>query len=832
MDLIQRKLTKSEWNSIEVPISVGELRIIELIKSGFHNVNIKKNYTLSLLEYMKITNSVAIDNYVYVHYLQDGLLDIIKKYILLGGEKGTGEKGIGEKITLQKNAMKKADIIRISNTEKQLEGYKNVIFEYIILELLESLYRQKELQTQPEKEGKREIKNKKKNKNNDKRSWIFYYYTIKTIIKYHVVNVNNYFKNIINRLINSLDEQVNLTSIISQSFEFIEKNEYLLKYADEELYEHQKKLFTLSKHLTPKLILYIAPTGTGKTLSPLGLAETHKIVFVCAARHVGLALAKSAISANKRIAIAFGCNDTEDIRLHYSAAKEYTKNKKSGAIEKVDNTVGDKVEIIICDIKSYIPAMNYMLAFNKKEEIIWYWDEPTITMDYETHEFHKIIQKNWAHNLIPNIVLSSATLPQLNELSDTISDFKSRFMNSDVYEIISHDCKKSIPIINREGFIEMPHYMSDDYIKIKEVVAHCLKHKTLLRYIDLSEIIKFIMYINENDNDIYIKHPRYKLENNITNFEMVNMANLKLYYLELLGNLNQVCWSTIYDYMVKSRTQKMKSNIHIVTNDAHTLTDGPTIFLAEDVEKIALFYIQNAGIPEKVLKNIMETIEYNSKNNDKISILQKNLEDGTKKDEHKEKKMIDGRVDPQMKTLMNKIENLQTNIKSAMLPSCFVPNTLDHINKYGKDYIENAHSRPYTSNISEHNVEQIMLIDDINDTWKLLLLMGIGVFASHKSDRYTEIMKTLAQEQKLYLIIASTDYIYGTNYQFCHGYISKDLGLMSQEKCIQALGRVGRNKLQQDYSIRFRENDLILKLFQNEENKPEIKNMNLLFNTY
>jgi len=125
-----------------------------------------------------------------------------------------------------------------------------------------------------------------------------------------------------------------------------------------------------------------------------------------------------------------------------------------------------------------------------------------------------------------------------------------------------------------------------------------------------------------------------------------------------------------------------------------------------------------------------------------------------------------------------------------------------------------------------------MLIDDINDSWKLLLMMGIGVFATHKSDRYTEIMKALAQEQKLYLIIATTDYIYGTNYQFCHGYISKDLGKMSQEKCIQAMGRVGRNKLQHDYSIRFRENELLFKLFQEETNKPEIINMNKLFNSF
>ena len=42
-------------------------------------------------------------------------------------------------------------------------------------------------------------------------------------------------------------------------------------------------------------------------------------------------------------------------------------------------------------------------------------------------------------------------------------------------------------------------------------------------------------------------------------------------------------------------------------------------------------------------------------------------------------------------------------------------------------------------------------------------------------------------QQKLYLIIASDDFIYGTNYQFCHSYIARDLGDMSQEKAIQNL---------------------------------------------
>jgi hypothetical protein len=123
-----------------------------------------------------------------------------------------------------------------------------------------------------------------------------------------------------------------------------------------------------------------------------------------------------------------------------------------------------------------------------------------------------------------------------------------------------------------------------------------------------------------------------------------------------------------------------------------------------------------------------------------------------------------------------------------------------------------------------------MGLTNMQNSWKVLLLMGIGVFTNHENIAYTEIMKTLADQQKLFMIISSSDYIYGTNYQFCHGYISKDMNL-TQEKIIQAMGRIGRNNVQQHYSIRCRDDDQITKLFTAEADKPEVINMNILFNS-
>ena len=83
-------------------------------------------------------------------------------------------------------------------------------------------------------------------------------------------------------------------------------------------------------------------------------------------------------------------------------------------------------------------------------------------------------------------------------------------------------------------------------------------------------------------------------------------------------------------------------------------------------------------------------------------------------------------------------------------------------------------------------------------------------------------------DQKLYLIIASGDFIYGTNYQFCHAYIGQDLRDITQEKIIQAIGRVGRGNIQQTYTIRLRHEDLVKRLFFPEKNKIEVQNMNKL----
>ena len=324
-----------------------------------------------------------------------------------------------------------------------------------------------------------------------------------------------------------------------------------------------------------------------------------------------------------------------------------------------------------------------------------------------------------------------------------------------------------------------------------------------------------------------IDENRYKITVKYEDLSELTMNNIKLHYLELLERIPKDTWTDIYTHFKETRISKFASNVHVATTDAHTLTDGPTIFLADNVEKISKFILQSIKIPEKVISDMMEAIEHNDKVLKVLKQKEQQLEDSLGDEVEKEHKMAKERISPEQKKLRGEIEGLYKLVKTIALHELFVPNKLAHLRHWAqKDIV----TREFSCNIDPSDVEKIMLME-VNSSWKILLLMGIGVFTNNHDNNYTEIMKQLAVEQKLYLIIASSDYIYGTNYQFCHGYISKDLCNMTQEKTIQALGRIGRNQLSKDYSIRFRDDGLIEKIFIDVAHRPEIENMNKLFNT-
>ncbi len=885
MDLNQKKLTKSEWMNIEIPVEEKEKKVLELIIDGYSNINLRRNDTPSLLSYMKIEHTPEIELYLFRQYFEKDI-DLLMKE-----ESGNPSKN-GKK---ERAVIKTRDLIRIQSIDGKIEQQKDNIFEFIMVNLC------KEILTSFHKKTSK---------------YAFYLYTVIQLKKSTIPLLNKYVMEFVDHVIARANRRVSIREVLHHSYDFIEKNENLLAYEDRTLFQHQKQLFSIFKSQNkPKLVLYIAPTGTGKTLSPIGLASEYRIIFVCAARHIGLALAKSAISVNKRVAFAFGCETASDIRLHYFAASSYTRNKRTGGIGKVDNSVGDKVEIMICDVQSYLIAMRYMLAFSEVDEeteepddgdLITYWDEPTITMDYETHELHDTIHKNWTENKISKVVLSCATLPKENEIMETISNFRERFIGAEIHNIVSYDCKKSISILNKNGFSILPHLTFREYSELQKCVEHCIENKTLLRYFDLNEIVRFIdcLYNRKNAIPSDCTAESYFADS----VGEITMNNVKLYYLELLKRLDPAIWPSIYDELVEnwaprfsktnirktksmdvfnlakktaeplSRTHSMAiignsdkkpsvknqgSGILFTTEDASTLTDGPTIFLVEDVEKVSRFYIQQTNIPARIFHAISEKIAQNSILQKRIDILTKQLEDKEKsgggskrydkdgKEVEKDKKYQrdDDIMSSDMKRILEQISAIRSEVRNVAMDQIYIPNTTQHQRVWNSN--DEIVSNAFVPSVDEESVRDIMMLG-VSDQNKLLLLLGIGVFTKDASIQtgesntgsseekngsmtdadhlaYMEVMKRLAYKQQLYLILASSDYIYGTNYQFCHGIIGKDLTNMTQQKTIQAMGRIGRNQMQQEYTIRFRDDEMLSRLFQTPEFNREAEVMSRLF---
>lgn len=874
MDLSQKKLSRSEWESIENPIQANELNILKLIHRGYNEMNIIENDNQSLVQHMKMTGTNEIHAFLFNKYFKDMIQGVIKKYKKVLKKMSIPLYSV-PKYTL-KVSIKAADKIRIEHMDIKLKTIFHSIFEYRLIHIAINLMNQwiHEVE-QMEKNTKNKIEMYKN------------YYTLIHLKKVHILYVNPYVLEFIDYLITHISPLISNKYIVYHSDYIIEQNQILNQYIDRQLFSHQKELFSILKREYsatsdvhpcvndhPKLIFYQAPTGTGKTVSPIGIVNDYRVIFVCAAKHVGLQLAKSCVSLEIPIAVAFGCSSPGDIRLHYYAAKDVVRNYKTGGIYRVDNSVGDKVQLIVCDVESYLPAMNYLLAFEEKENIVTYWDEPTISLDYEEHEFHSTLQKNWRENVIPNMVLSSATLPSKNELSSMIRFFNIRFPGAKQYTVISHDCAKTIPILDVSGAIAMPHLVCSTKSELVDCVEHCNQYKTILRHFDLKEIIQFCKLVdqwlkpneNENENENATKldakmrmrnkkldriRMKYDMDHYFENVNDIVSTTIKYYYLELLKSMASVWDDTFVKDVIEPLhknamvSPRLKSTTRIVAEDAHTLTDGPTIYLANNITYLCKILLKMSGVPFKMLQRVKERIDHNEGLKSMIYEIEKDMKEymdkqlGNGKDKDTTSKTEERKLmsDPEVRKWNDQIQMLSGQLKNVNLDKSYIPNKPEHLERFGisKDTMNAVYKRAFTSDIDESTVESIMMTS-ADPMWKMLLLLGIGVFSDQSDNSgihdvsYLEIMKKLAQEQRLYLIIASSDYIYGTNYQFCHGYIGKDMvDGMTQEKVLQSFGRVGRNSTQKDYSVRVRDNVFIKKVFFREVDKRESKKMNVLF---
>ena len=138
-----------------------------------------------------------------------------------------------------------------------------------------------------------------------------------------------------------------------------------------------------------------------------------------------------------------------------------------------------------------------MKAFNDADELLVYWDEPTIALDVNSHPFHRSIQEIWQENVISNIVLSSATLPDQSEIPQMLSDYRERFDGS-VHYIDGTDFERNVAILDTNCDYVVPHLMWSSYDQFRRSIAYMNNRKSMLRYVSLEDCIKIVTFLEKH----------------------------------------------------------------------------------------------------------------------------------------------------------------------------------------------------------------------------------------------------------------------------------------------------------------------------------------------
>jgi hypothetical protein len=134
MDLTQSKLSRAEWNSIEICVPEDELFVLKMINEGSANVNIRSNRHLSIIHFMKLEKTPSNETCLYEKYFQPIITEIVYKYTI---HSGITPFSIPSTSAKDSKALKRGDSIRIENMDISTSRVK--IFEYTLLDFCERL---------------------------------------------------------------------------------------------------------------------------------------------------------------------------------------------------------------------------------------------------------------------------------------------------------------------------------------------------------------------------------------------------------------------------------------------------------------------------------------------------------------------------------------------------------------------------------------------------------------------------------------------------------------------------------------------------------------------
>ena len=605
-------------------------------------------------------------------------------------------------------------------------------------------------------------------------------------------------------------------------------------------YDSQVRLIDEIKNKTSGLFCYKAMIGTGKTSFVIALCEyinilrnqqkakgsnpSLQLIFTCSVQPVRNQVCRMAY--NKQIPFGMAVMENDRVRI----INNYSCKNDANRI------------LIVADLDTTIELLN------KSQDYILFVDEPTVGSDVPNHPITNAVAK--VITMAPPItVLCSATLPDVNEISDVIQHFQNRHHNSEVISVCSKEALIGCEVINFDGSTIAPHNGCKSVNDLKLIIQN-LKEKP---FIDRLYTAPVVYRLRERMIDYGVKDI-IDLEKYFSEADSLCQSNIQKAAIELLETLvltddndliYKVCTPLgkidIQDDDIEE-TSSCDSNCDDegdiiwetkekkVINTDENLPYNLKLIFTKQAYRYAGGCLVTVNDPISFAKEMSEELLYNCDSASKIV--------GKYKSDRERLEMSISKL----KNIKNETERLQKeqqvredNAPKINFPSHLRVNTLRHLAKYAPQMKGRINTSILQSNYNLDSLPLDILVPD----WVILLLFaGVGIYSPNNnllSNDYTKLILNMASDRKLAFLISDENICYGANYPFSHVVIEDEFAEKHSIGTIFQLagraGRVGQSWVAYAH-VGDKTSERIMKYIKGTENSgitKEAENLNIAF---
>lgn len=508
-----------------------------------------------------------------------------------------------------------------------------------------------------------------------------------------------------------------------------------------------------------------------------GLGKTSMILSICSY------IKKS----NSGLKVIFCCSDLlESVRVQvlrnvfnfqikFGIATSSTKDDKYIITNSWNCTKDDERELIVSDYKS-----TYLILKEAKHKYLLFFDEPTVMTDQientSTLNYLSLI----LYHLPSHIILSSATLPTLNEVEPITNHYISKYPDGKITEIVSGKTLIGCFIKDFNSNIIVPHSWCKNFQDLSNVINKISTFPLLGKFYTLP----FLMNLNK----FCLKYECGIDLDSVETFDQDNVLENIILLLKSLINLNK---PEIFNEFIEIKVVDIQEDIFDMERlDIEYGKVVPKKFLTSHAFKYLGCCLIATSNPLKYVETHMYPIIEKLKEKANIKSIHKKYEfylaEMVKHNENiekiKAKFTSDDKIDEEMAKL---------KMPTFEFPNSLEINTYNHIKSFAK-YV-----KTYDPSMLKNNVkyESINVTEfNIDDNLKFLLYMGVGIFSKSMDPDYTNVVLEMLQDRELAYIIADESFCYGANYLISNVIVTDDISdSHSINTILQLIGRTSRN---------------------------------------